>query len=453
VRAATTFKSMCAQVGNYFGEPDPATFGQPVGSEDCLYLNVWRPNSSADNLPVVFWVHGGGMVWGSAKDDQYNGAKLANKGNMVVVTVQYRLGMLGNLSHPALKTGNALDDSGDFAVLDLIRGLDWVQTNIRAFGGNPNSVTYAGQSAGCVNGLALLQSPLSVNKMHRLFCMSGVPLVSSPSDGTKAGNALIDLLLVDQGRASTPDQAAAQRAAMSNTQIATMLKSATAAQIMKFTPQVPPVNFMDGTVIRTGGPLGYNKLPMVLGSVRDEASLFLFIDGAGKPAPKEVWRLMNYVPSSSLTVSDLIKPEWLDLYVPAYQTASSVLSVTLDALTATLRLTNGADRIYRYNFNWNDTPQPWNTVFGAMHAIDVPFLFGNFVTDQPSFGRFAWNSGNAESRQALSEEFMSHFITFVRTDRPSQPFDGSKVWWADWSNLHSFPKRMVFDKSMFMSNQ
>ena len=203
---------MCAQIGSFFGEPDPATFGQPVGSEDCLYLNVWRPNSTADNLPVFYWIHGGSNIKGSTREPLYDGAYLASKGNMVVVSVQYRLGMLGFLNHSALKTGNAKDDSGNYATLDLIRGLDWVQTNIRAFGGNPGQVTVAGQSAGCINTWGLLQSPLAANKMHRAICMSGIPNAYPPLVGQLAADTLIDKLLVDTGRASDAVQAAAQRA-------------------------------------------------------------------------------------------------------------------------------------------------------------------------------------------------------------------------------------------------
>jgi para-nitrobenzyl esterase len=457
-RAATTLPPMCAQIGSFFGEPDPATFGQPVGSEDCLYLNVWRPNSTADNLPVFYWIHGGSNIKGSTREPLYDGAYLASKGNMVVVSVQYRLGMLGFLNHSALKTGNAKDDSGNYATLDLIRGLDWVQTNIRAFGGNPGQVTVAGQSAGCINTWGLLQSPLAANKMHRAICMSGIPNAYPPLVGQLAADTLIDQLLVDTGRASDAVQAAAQRLTMSSAQISAVLRSATAAQIMKFTPSlIVPGHFTDGTVIRSSGLVGlvagnYNRMPLMIGSTRDEGSYFAFSFGMGQPTPQEYWALANG-PASAVTVNDLIKPEFQPIYTQTHQVISYALDLTIDNIVRLLRLTSGPERLYRYNFNWDDTPAPWKSSFGAFHGIDIALMFGNFVTSEPNFAAFAWDSANAASRKALSDKFIKHVSTFARTGKPSQLFDGQTKW-NDWTNYTCgplCPKRMILDNSSGMS--
>jgi para-nitrobenzyl esterase len=459
-RAATSLRAMCAQVGSFFGEPDPATFDQPVGSEDCLYVNVWRPNSSADNLPVFFWIHGGSNVKGSAREPLYHGAYLANKANMVVVTVQYRLGMLGFLNHPALKTGDARDDSGNYATLDLVRGLDWVRANARAFGGNPNAVTVAGQSAGCINTWGLLQSPLAAGKFHRAMCMSGIPNAYPPLVGTVAAESLIDKLLVDNGSAATLAQAAGQRLLMNNAQIRQLLTSASAAQIMKLTPSpIVPGHFTDGTVIRTGGLVdlvagNYNRVPLMLGTTRDEGSYFAYSFGMGKPTPAQYWQLANYAAPGTVTYGDLIKPEFQGLYAPTHQTISAALDLTTDNVLRLLRLTSGANRLYRYNFNWDDTPTPWKTTFGAFHGIDVALLFGNFVTSEPNFMHFAWDAANTPTRKALSDKFIRHVSTFARTGVPSQLFDG-QTFWNDWTNFTcnvcGYVKRMVFDNQSGMS--
>jgi len=455
-RAATTLAGMCAQVGNPFGEPDPATFGQPVGSEDCLYLNVWRPNSSADNLPVFFWIHGGSNTKGTARDPSYDGAYLAQKANMVVVTVQYRMGMLGWLNHPALKTGNALDDSGNFTTLDLVRALDWVKANARAFGGNPGQVTVAGQSAGCINTWGLLQSPLAEGKFQRALCMSGIPNAYPPVVGTLAAESLIDSLLVDTGRASTTAQAAAQRASMSQGDIAALLRNATAAQIMKFTPSpVVPGHFTDGTVIRAGGLPGlllgdYNKMPIMIGSTHDEGSYFAFLFGMGQPTQQEFWNLANYAPPGSVTFNQLIRPEFRPIYTQTHEALTYALDNVIDNVIRVLRLQNGD--IYRYNYNWDDTPQPWKDTFGAFHAIDVAALFGNFVTDQPNFSRFAWSTANATSRKALSDKFIDYTASFARYGAPTRLFDG-KTPWTGWTNFVCLlcNKRMIFDNQSYMS--
>ncbi len=458
-RAATSLPPMCAQVGSFFGEPDPATFDTPVGSEDCLYVNVWRPNSSADNLPVFYWIHGGSNVKGSAREPLYNGAYLANKANMVVVTVQYRLGMLGWLNHPALKTGNAKDDSGNYATLDLVRGLDWVQTNIRAFGGNPGQVTVAGQSAGCINTWGLLQSPLAGGKFHRALCMSGIPNGYPAVVGTLAAESLIDKLLVDNGSASTLAQAVAQRLTMNNTQINALLRNASAAQIMKLTPSpVVPGHFTDGTVIRAGGLVdlvagNYNRVPLMIGSTHDEGSYFAYAFGMGKPSAQEFWQLSNYAVPGSVTVNDLIKPEFQPIFTQTHEAISYALDLTIDNTVRLLRLSSGAGALYRYNFKWRDTPTPWKTTFGAFHGIDVALLFGNYVTNEPNFMHFAWDANNAVARQKLSDRFIKHVSTFARTGKPSQLFDGQATW-NDWTNFTcglACPKRMVFDNSAYMS--
>ncbi len=378
---------------------------------------------------------------------------------MVVVTVQYRLGMLGFMNHPALKTGNAKDNSGNFATLDLVRGLDWVQTNIRAFGGNPGQVTVAGQSAGCINTWGLLQSPLAANKFHRAMCMSGIPNAYPPAVGTLAAESLIDNLLVDNGSASTLAQAAAQRALMSNAQINTVLRNASAAQIMKFTPSpIVPGHFTDGTVIRAGGLVDlvagiYNKMPLMIGSTHDEGSYFAYSFGMGKPTPQQFWQLSNYAAPGSVTINDLIKPEFQSIFTPTHEAITYALDLTIDNTVRLLRLTSGPGTLFRYNFNWRDTPTPWKQTFGACHGIDVALLFGNYESSEPTFMHFAWDANNAASRQALSNRFIKHVSTFARTGAPSQLFDGQTTW-NDWTNYTCgllCPKRMIFDNSSAMS--
>ena len=458
-RAATNLAPMCAQVGSFFGEPDPATFDQPVGNEDCLYVNVWRPNSSAENLPVFYWIHGGSNIKGSAREPLYNGAYLANKANMVVVTVQYRMGMLGWLNHPALKTGNAKDDSGNFATLDLVRALDWVQTNIKAFGGNPGQVTVAGQSAGCINTWGLLQSPLAAGKFHRAMCMSGIPNGYPPVVGTLAAETLIDKLLVANGTAPNLVQAAAQRLTMGNAQIAALLRNATAAQIMQFTPYpVVPGHFTDGTVIRAGGLVdlvagNYNRVPLMVGSTRDEGSYFAYSFGMGKPTAQEYWQLANYAAPGSVTQNDLIKTEFQPIYPATHEAISYAMDLIIDNTVRLMRLSSGAGTLYRYNFNWRDTPAPWKNTFGAFHGLDIALLFGNYVQNEPNFMRFAWSTANATARQNLSDRFIKHVSTFARTGKPSQLFDGQTTW-NDWTNFTcglACPKRMVLDNSSYMS--
>ena len=126
-------------------------------SEDCLTLNIWAP-ADARKAPVFFWIHGGALTTGSSRDALYDGTKLAGQG-IVVVSVNFRLGVLGWLAHPELSKESPLGVSGNYALLDLIEGLKWVRQNISAFGGDPSNVTIAGESSGGLSVMYLMAAP------------------------------------------------------------------------------------------------------------------------------------------------------------------------------------------------------------------------------------------------------------------------------------------------------
>ena len=158
-RLTQQFGPACAQASRLYGPglnnrydaTIGTSLGMTVGSEDCLYLNIWRPANAAMQLPVIVWVHGGSNISGYTADPMYDGANLARTANAIVVSVNYRLGVLGFFSLGQLKTGNPLDDSGNFALLDIIKALQFVNRNIAAFGGDAGNVTLMGESAGAVN--------------------------------------------------------------------------------------------------------------------------------------------------------------------------------------------------------------------------------------------------------------------------------------------------------------
>ena len=197
-RETQQFGNACVQYGRIYGPGAnnryDATIGttlnQAVGSEDCLYLNIWRPADRRGGLPVIVFVHGGSNVSGYTADPVYDGAALAKTANAVVVTVNYRLGIFGFLNLAQLKTGaDAQEDSGNFALLDIIKALQFVRHDIANFGGNPTNVTLMGQSAGAINVYALLTTPATVDARPRLFhravpLSGGISLASNLPPGT-----------------------------------------------------------------------------------------------------------------------------------------------------------------------------------------------------------------------------------------------------------------------------
>src|SRR5574337_957698 len=164
--------------GVVFGDIDPT---KPGVSEDCLYPNVWTPaeQGSLGRLPVMFWIHGGGFVVGSGSEPRYDGTRLAAKG-VVVATVNHRLNALGFLAHPELTAESGHKASGNYGMLDLVAALQWVRENIAAFGGDPNAVTIAGESAGSEAVSALMASPLAKGLFARAIGESGA-MFATPS--------------------------------------------------------------------------------------------------------------------------------------------------------------------------------------------------------------------------------------------------------------------------------
>lgn len=177
VRPATAFQPACMQRGvSMPGEPPPRI------SEDCLYLNVWTPRAARKGAPVIVWIHGGGYSNGATALPLYWGDRLAKRG-VVVVSLAYRLGPLGYLAHPDLSRegGGA---SGDYGLMDQIAALTWVRNNIKAFGGDPDRVTIAGQSAGAMSVSQLIASPAAKGLFQRAIAQSGglfEPLALAPS--------------------------------------------------------------------------------------------------------------------------------------------------------------------------------------------------------------------------------------------------------------------------------
>lgn len=148
-------------------------FGNEATSEDCLYLNVWAPKS-AKKLPVVVWVYGGGFNIGSASMANYSGEPLARAG-VVRVNIAYRVGALGFMAHPELSRESGYGASGNYGLMDQIAALQWVKRNIAKFGGDPDNVTIAGQSAGSMSVALLQMSPKARGLFHRVVGMSGSP--------------------------------------------------------------------------------------------------------------------------------------------------------------------------------------------------------------------------------------------------------------------------------------
>lgn len=486
-KTTTAFGPACAQYGRIYGpgannrydETIGTTLNQAVGSEDCLYLNVWRPANTDQNLPVIVFFHGGSNVSGYTADPMYDGANLAKTANAVVVTANFRVGILGFLALSQLKTGDAATDSGNFTILDSIKALQFVRTNAKVFGGNPDNVTIMGQSAGAINVLALQTSPQMVaaspKLFHRNVPLSGgislatnlppgsIPTLSPVSTYQTQGTSLLQQLLIADGLATDVATANTYIAGKTNAEIAAYLRGKTTAQLFtilltKLAPlgQAGSGPIPDGTVV-AADPIGaikagnYVKVPVLAGNTRDEGKLFptfLWLVGGAFPTariPNDAQLFANhfsYSPDAApqTTIDQWIVPSYLPVNAPTtgFTARAEALNRVffLNSRDNVLNaLKTKQDNVWYYRFDWDEQPAPWNDIYGAVHVVDLPFIFGNFG---PSlFSKVWFSTANQPGRVELSATMMQTLGTFARNGDPNNASLG--VTWPAW------PSKLLLD--------
>jgi para-nitrobenzyl esterase len=488
VLATRDFGNACAQYGRIYGpgannkydETIGTTLNQAVGSEDCLYLNIWRPANSKTKLPVIVFFHGGSNVSGYTADPVYEGANLAKTTNSVVVTVNFRLGILGFINLQQLKSGTDADTaSGNFAILDSIKSLQFLNRNIANFGGDHENVTIMGESAGAINVYALLTSPKLANAPTKLFhravpLSGGLSLATNLPPGTIAtmspastyaaqGNALLWNLLIADGMAIDIPSAQAYAASQTTTQIAHYLRSKQSSQL--FTTLLTRLAAQglagsgpipEGTAV-SANPVNaihnhqYVKVPVLAGNTRDEGKLFpAFLPlVSGIPGSARIVtdaqlfaNHFSYQPDApaQTTVEQWIAPGYLPAPAPvtgytarAEQFNRIFFLASRDNILNALKATQ--PDVWYYRFDWDEQPAPWNDIYGAAHLFDLPFVFGNF---SPSLMANIMNAtANKPGRLELSDAMMRSIGTFARRGDPNN--DALGVYWPTW------PTGLIFD--------
>lgn len=411
-----------------------------IGSEDCLYLNIYRPKTDAKNLPVLVWMHGGANVFGGVT--RYDGSTLASHSNMIVVFIQYRLGPFGWFYYPALnQDGTPEDTSGNYGTLDTIKAAKWVRDNIGAFGGNPDNITVGGQSAGGFNTQNLLISPLARGLFQRAFIQSAGGGVVPVSTGLDRANATIDKLLAAEGKTRT---------GMSDSQMAAYLRGKTTNEIeravMDATGSIPLgtiAPFTDGTVIPGGfadmiSAGKYNRMPIVMGSTEYEEKPFL---------PLFVWRgVFGFL--SGGPFSNIFAPPNPPsfLYEDCGKYPSLSWKATMVDSPAKILTEKQEHDVYTFFFKWGGRNDPGSDrasqlafLYGAGHATDIPFFFG---WNNDVYGLTLLNSTNEPGRLALQDAMMSYLGHFAATGNPN---GAGLPTWKEWSNIDGGPKSIAFN--------
>jgi len=459
VREALAFGAHCPQLASTFGGVQDAPPGELSGSEDCLFLNVYAPRMDAAaaaqaRLPVMLWIHGGGNVVGLS--DFYDGGRLAQSQQVVVVTLHYRLGPLGWFRHASLREGaSPVEQSGNFGTLDLVRALEWVRDRISVFGGDPGNVTIFGESAGGRNVYTLLLSPLANGLFHRAIAQSGGTDLASPAaaenfaDAAEPGDAnssneVLLRLLVAHGRAGDAGAARAALAAMTPAATAEFLRGLSPAQLFaaygrdvdEGLLELPQV-FGDGVVLPAGDALarfarpdGWNRVPVIAGSNRDETKLFMLMD------PLYVKRWLGVFPQ----VRD---PE---LYLATADARSALWKATgVDSPIAAMWQTQPG--VYAYRFDWDEEPTllgfDAGRFVGAAHGFEIPFVFGHW--DLGAQGNVIFGEENRAGREALSERMLSYWANFAWTGEPGRGRLRNLPAWVAWDGREGAHKFLILD--------
>lgn len=418
---------------------------QITGSEDCLYLNVFRPKTHAKNLPVYIWIHGGANYFGGAHN--YDGSILAGKYNMVVVVIQYKLGPLGWFYHPALNPdGTPEDKSGNYGTLDTIQALKWVHDNIAAFGGNPKNVTVAGQSAGAGNTFSIMTSPLAKGLFHRAMPASGVLYGSPAATCLGLANANINQLLVNDGTCANLAAADAYRTAMTDAQLRSYLMGKPGYEIerarMNSRGSIDSISpCIDGVVIPDApanlfASGNYNKVPIMLGTAEWEYKAFVPLYYPTHPTSTgKIWFDVYKVLDGLLKFEDVFATDAdKAVYEAVAYPASHAWNDRIANVAKSLKAQQ--DNVYLWFFKWGGIgsgPHGFDFIIGPSHATDIPFwfgwehdLFGYSFIDDPNLPYY-----NKPGRVALQQDMMAYLRHFAATGNPN-------TWklplWGEWSD-------------------
>lgn len=422
VRLADQFSPICMQMGMY-----PKDSPLEEMSEDCLYLNIWKPQEPKQHkLPVMLWLYGGGLTNGSASSPLYSGGSLA-KQDVIVITANYRLGALGFLAHPELSEEAEYGSSGNYGLLDMIAVLRWIQENIGYFGGDPSNVTIFGQSSGAISISALTASPLADGLFQKAIAQSG---------------GLFEPIELDEGFSlSVLEQAGERFAARAGVSSLAELRSISAEDLIKV-PVHTSMN-MDGHVLIQSPYDAYknkefNNISVLLGNTVDEGQEFISDLSITKESYQGElkkhfpgWLVWLTAPSPGKTDDEAIK---------AAGSFEGDIRFKWNMWTwAKLASKEIENKVYVYQFA---KPLPVakdadEAGWGAVHGSDLYYVFGNL--DQHN-----WNWAEVDYR--LSDIMIKYWTNFAKCGNPNS--EGLPKW-PEFSE--DSPKALYLDKEIIFA--
>ncbi|MDO9487699.1 MAG: carboxylesterase family protein, partial [Sphingomonadaceae bacterium] len=398
-RDATRFAPACMQPVR---PPNLYSEALPAMSEDCLALNIWSP-SDASKLPVFVWIHGGALTGGASSLGMYDGARLAKRG-LVVVTINYRLGILGYLAHPGLSAESTDHVSGNYGLMDQIAALEWVKRNAVAFGGDPDNVTVAGESAGALSVMYLMTSPLARGLFAKAVAQSAY-MISTPElredrFGAEAAEATGTRIAEKIGAGDV----AALRALPAHRLIAAAAKAG-----------YMPWGTVDGRLLPRQLVDSFDRgeqapVPLLAGYNSGEIRTLRFL--LPPPVPPA-----DYEAAIGRGYGDLAAP-FLAHY-PSTNVAESMLATTRDAmygwtsqrLVAAQAALGSPSYLYVFDHGY---PASDDAGLHAFHAAEIPFIFGTMARTPALWPKAPGSSADLAMTQAM----IAGWTSFSRTGTP-----------------------------------
>jgi len=406
---ANEFGARCMQARIY----EDMVFRDSGPSEDCLYLNVWTPEISAKTkLPVMVWIYGGGFQAGSTSEPRQDGEHLAHKG-VVIVSMNYRLGIFGFFSHPGLTAESAHHASGNYGLMDQAAALKWVHENIAAFGGDPNNVTIFGESAGSIAASALMASPLSKELIHAAIGESGTFFGKTVSAKPLAESERRDAVFAE----SLGLKSLGQWRAVSAQKL--LEASRGENDNLRFRPNIDGY-FMPVTAYEIYAMGEQAHIPLLAGWNRDEGSYQRFFGKQQVNKENYAAKIRQLFGEAAAEAVKLF-PGGSDEEVKS----SAALLSTADFIALEtwkwmeIHLQTGEAAVYRYEF---DQMPPSSEGHGseaglAYHSAEIEYVFGTL-----DWKKISWRAEDYK----LSEQMGSYWTNFAKTGNPNGA--GLGVW-------------------------
>lgn len=419
-------------VGGGFG---PDFSGQPQ-DEDCLFLNVWTPGLDDARRPVMFWIHGGAFTIGSGSEGFLESGKLARRGDIVVVSINYRLGAWGFLNLKEI-TGGKIPSTGNEGLLDQVKALEWVLDNIAGFGGDPGNITISGFSAGGMSVGILLALPAAHGKFHKAMNRSGAAnIVGTMDNAVKASGQYLNVLGVKEQDVDGLRKLTMQQLLDGQQKLSARSRES-GGQALSFQPVVDG-NILPDYPMKLIKKGSAKNIPIMAGNMLDELKSMSSMDPSmGKLDEAGLFKRLG----------SMVSPELVPGLIKAYRdslqkrgdkpTPGNILgSISTDRMfrIPTIRLVeaqrdNGAPA-YNYLFTY---PSPaMGGALGAMHGLDNPILFGSLNAEF---------TGNSPEVEELSLKVQDSCAAFARTGNPSCRTIG------EWPVYGKDRMTMVFDKN------